>query len=130
MTGKKILIVDDDRDLLYGLRVLLKAKGYDILLSTDGVSTVTLARDEKPDVIILDIGLPTADGFVVLDRMKSITSLASIPIIVLTARDPLTNKERALAAGARFFFHKPFDNIELLTAIEQAMGESQGSMQK
>lgn len=130
MTGKKILIVDDDRDLLYGLRVLLKAKGYDVLLSTDGVSTVTLARDGKPDVIILDIGLPTADGFVVMDRMKSITSFASIPIIVLTARDPLTNKERALAAGARFFFHKPFDNSELLAAIERTWGESQGSMQK
>jgi DNA-binding response OmpR family regulator len=116
-------------DLLQGLRVLLKAKGYDVVFATDGLSTINTARTEMPDVIILDIGLPAGDGFVVMDRLKSMQPLASIPIIILTAMDPSSSKERALNAGAKFFFQKPFDNDELLAAIRKAMGESGENIQ-
>jgi len=128
MTRKKILIVDDNMDLLRGLQVLLKAKGYEVAFAIDGTSAISSARKEKPDVIILDIGLPAGDGFFVMDRLRSIMPLAPIPVIVLTARDPLVNKERALNAGAELFFQKPFDNEELLAAIQKALGESGGSI--
>ena len=129
MSGKKVLVVDDDVDLLQGLRVLLKAKGYEVVFATDGLSSINTARMEMPDVIILDIGLPAGDGFVVLDRLKSMQPLASVPIIILTAMDPCNSKERALNAGAKFFFQKPFDNDELLAAIRKATGESGENMQ-
>jgi DNA-binding response OmpR family regulator len=130
MSAKKVLVVDDDVDLLQGLRVLLKAKGYEVVFATDGLSSINTARMEMPDVIILDIGLPAGDGFVVMNRLKSMQPLASIPIIILTAMDPSSCKERALNEGAKFFFQKPFDNDELLGAIRNATGESGGNMQE
>ena len=77
-----------------------------------------------PDLIILDLGLPVGDGFVVIQRLRAIVSLAHIPIIVLSGRDPALNAERALLAGAQAFFQKPADNNVLLAAIERALGAS------
>ena len=124
MRGAKILIVDDDRDLLLGLRKRLKANGYDVVAATDGYSAVSVMRQEMPDLMILDLGLPAGDGFVVLQRLQTLISLAHIPIIVLSGRDPAANAERALLAGARAFFQKPADNDALLAAIQQTLAES------
>ena len=124
MTGKKILIVDDDQHLLLGLTPRLKANGYRVLSAADAISAITVARKEAPDLVILDLGLPAGDGFVVLERMRSLADLVDIPVIVLSARDPAVNKQRALDAGALAFFQKPPDNHEFLTAIRQALGET------
>jgi len=67
MSGKKILIVDDDKDVLRGMNVRLKANGYDVVFAADGISAISAVRKEDPDVIILDIGLPGGDGFVVME---------------------------------------------------------------
>jgi two-component system KDP operon response regulator KdpE len=83
-----------------------------------------VARKEVPDLIILDLGLPGGDGFLVLERLSSLAGLAAIPVIVLSARDPAGNKQRAIDAGAVAFFQKPPDNHEFLTAIRQALGET------
>ena len=77
-----------------------------------------------PDLVILDLGLPAGDGFVVLDRMKDLPDLMAIPVIVLSARDPAHNKKRALDEGALAFFQKPPENHEFLTAIRHALGET------
>ncbi len=124
MDKKKILIVDDDQDLLMGLRVRLRAHNYATVFATDSVSAISQAKDEAPDLILLDLGLPAGDGFIVMERLNNIDSLASVPIIVLSARDPQANKERALKAGAKAFFQKPADNDELLAAIQKALGEA------
>jgi DNA-binding response OmpR family regulator len=124
MTGKKILIVDDDQHLLLGLTPRLKANGYRVLSAADAISAITVARKEAPDLVILDLGLPAGDGFVVLERMRSLADLVDIPVIVLSARDPAVNKQRALDAGALAFFQKPPDNHEFLTAIRGALGET------
>jgi DNA-binding response OmpR family regulator len=87
----------------------------------DGYSAINMAQKEKPDLIILDIGLPAGDGFVVMERLGKVPSLTVIPVIVLTARDLQTNKMRALKAGAVAFFQKPADNDKLLTAIQKAL---------
>ncbi len=123
MANKKILIVDDNIDLLSSLNIRLKASGYDVVFAIDGVSATSVARKDKPDLIILDIGLPAGDGFIVMARLKRIIPLAPIPIIVLTARDSLTTKERALQAGAKMFFQKPVDNDVLLAGIRETLGE-------
>lgn len=124
MTTKKILIIEDDRDLLRALNVKLKATGYNMVLATDAVSAVSVARKEEPDLILLDIGLPCGNGFTVMQRLGSLASTSATPIIIITGRDQSTCKERALQAGAVAFLQKPFDNDELIAAIQQALGES------
>lgn len=124
MDKRKILIVDDDPDLRRGLNVRLRANNYETAFATDGMSAISVAQKEKPDLIILDLGLPAGDGFTVIERLKAIAPLAVVPIIVLSARDPQTSRERALQSGAETFFQKPVDNEELLAAIRKALGES------
>jgi DNA-binding response OmpR family regulator len=120
---KKILIVDDDPDVRQSMQVRLKANHYDTFFAVNALSALTEARENKPDLIILDLGLPAGDGFVVMERLKSFPALAVIPIIVVSARDARANKERALRAGAKAFLRKPVDNAELLKVIGQALGE-------
>jgi len=122
MEKPKILIVDDDPDLRRGLNLRLRANHYDTAYATDGFSAIAMAQKERPDAIILDIGLPAGDGFVVLERLQQSASLATIPVIVLTARDPQCNQERIMKAGAAAFFQKPADNVELLNAIRSVLG--------
>jgi DNA-binding response OmpR family regulator len=124
MSGKKILIIDDDPHLLLGLAARLKANGYAVTSAMDAISAIAVARKENPDLVILYLGLPAGDGFLVLERMRCLTDLLATPVIVLSARDPAVNKQRALEAGAVAFFHKPPDNHEFLMAIRQALGET------
>ncbi len=124
MNRKKILIVDDDKDLLRAMNIRLKANNYDTVFAVDGYSAIKIANEESPDLVLLDIGLPAGDGFTVIERLKRSIHHAHIPIFVLSARDPKTNKDRALEAGADKFFQKPVDNAELLDAIKEALGES------
>jgi len=124
MNGKRILIVDDDQHLVLGLTARLKASGYKVIYAADAISAISVARNEAPDLVILDLGLPGGDGFLVLERMRDLPGLVATPVIVLSARDPTDNKKRALDAGALAFFQKPPDNHEFLTAIRQALGET------
>jgi DNA-binding response OmpR family regulator len=117
MTKPKILVVDDDPDLVRALRLRLRANQYDIATATDGYSAIAAAQKEHPDLILLDLGLPAGDGFIVLDRLQKSDTLAGIPVIVLSARDPQNNEQRALKAGAAAYFQKPADNDELLSVI-------------
>lgn len=125
MTRKKILVVDDDEDMRRGLGIRLKANGYSVVFAHDAISATSMARKEEPNLVILDIGLPGGDGFIVMERLASIAQ-TSIPVIVLTGRDPSIVKERALSAGAKAFFLKPPDNDELLAAVRKALAESEG----
>jgi len=123
MPTKKILLVDDDPDVRLAMHVRLKANGYDTCFASDALSSVTEARKQQPDVIILDLGLPGGDGFVVIERLKRHPALAVIPIIVVSARDVSGNKERAIKAGAKVYLQKPVENAELLANIRQTLGE-------
>jgi CheY-like chemotaxis protein len=120
---KKILIVEDDPDVRRGMNVRLKANHYDTFFAGDAISSIAEARKHQPDLIILDIGLPAGDGFVVMERLKTIPSLAEIPVIVVSALGIPANQERALQAGAKAYLQKPMDNAEFLTVIRQALGE-------
>jgi DNA-binding response OmpR family regulator len=121
MTKPKILVVDDDPDILRALRLRLRANNCDIATAGDGYAAIATAQKERPDLIILDLGLPAGDGFVVLERLQNSDVLAGIPVIVLSARDPQGNEERALKAGATMFFQKPVDNEELMNVIRVSL---------
>ena len=121
MTKPKILVVDDDPDLVRALRLRLKANDYQIATASDGYTAIASAQKEKPDLIILDLGLPAGDGFVVLERLQNSDALSGVPVIVLSARDPQSNEEKALKAGALAYFQKPADNDELLNSIRVSL---------
>ena len=121
MDKPKILIVDDDANLRRALKIRLRANHYDTVQASDGYSAIAVAQKEQPNLIILDLGLPAGDGFVVLERLRDSDSLSSIPVIVLTARDPQSNKQQTLQAGATAFFQKPVDNSELLAVIRESL---------
>src|ERR1700741_2691434 len=123
MANKKILLVDDDPDVRLAMHIRLKANGYETFFASDALSSVAEARKHQPDVIILDLGLPGGDGFVVIERLKRHPALAVIPIIVVSARDVSGNKERAVKAGAKVYLQKPVDNAELLANIRLTLGE-------
>ena len=120
---KKILIVDDDRDLLRGLGIRLRAEGYEVATAVNAAAVVGAAVIGEPDLILLDLGLPDGDGMAVLSRLQAIVSTASIPVVVLTARD-LSWAPRALDGGAIAFLEKPVDDSELMAAIDLALEDS------
>jgi DNA-binding response OmpR family regulator len=123
MGNKKILVVDDDPDVLKSMHVRLKANNFDTYFAADAISCIAEARKIEPDLIILDLGLPAGDGFLVMERLKAVPSLASIPVIVVSARDLRGNQRRALQGGARAFLQKPVNNAEFLTVIRQTLAE-------
>ena len=117
----KILIVDDDPDLRQAMRLRLRANHYDTVNASDGYSAIAQAYKEHPDLIILDLGLPAGDGFVVLERLQRDDTLSTIPVIVLTASDPESTEQSVFDAGASAFFQKPADNTELLEVIRATL---------
>jgi DNA-binding response OmpR family regulator len=125
MSNKKILVVEDDADVRLGYNVLLRSNHYDVCFAADGHSAVSEGRKHQPDLVLLDLGLPAGNGFIVLDWFRANPYLSVIPIIVVSARDRHGNKERALKAGARAYLQKPWDDEELLTMIGELLGQSE-----
>ncbi|HEY2544744.1 MAG TPA: response regulator [Candidatus Acidoferrum sp.] len=122
MAGKKILIVEDDNLQLTALARRLKSAGFEIVAARDGLTAISTARKEQPDVVVLDLGIPAGDGFVVLQRLQMLLNTGSIPVIVLSSRTPVGNKDAALKAGAIAYLHKPVDIPVLLKTINDALG--------
>jgi DNA-binding response OmpR family regulator len=118
---KKILIVDDNEDVAKGLRIFFRAHNYATVIASDAVAAISQAKKENPDLIVLDLGLPAGDGYVVMERLSNVESLASIPVIVFTAQDEEAHKEQSLKAGAKAFFQKPVDNAVLLSTVQQIL---------
>ncbi len=119
--ASKILVIEDDQDIRQLLHLQLTAAGYETSFAPDGATALSTARKERPNLIILDLGLPAGGGFVVMERMKAMPDLEMIPVIVITARDP-SEGEKAVEMGARRFFSKPFDAEALLAEIRAAIG--------
>jgi DNA-binding response OmpR family regulator len=122
--NKKILVVDDDADLRLALHVRLSANNYDVVVARDGVEAIAETRKHVPDLIILDLGLPAGDGFTVMERLKANIATSLIPVIVLSARDRVSTKDRCLNAGARAFLQKPIDDAHLVSVIRQTLHRS------
>ena len=124
MSAKKVLIIEDDHDVRLGYHVLLKANHYDTFLAADGVSAISEALKHRPDLTILDLGLPGGDGFTVLDTFRTSTFLSALPVIVVSGRELHGTRERALKAGAKAYLQKPWNDYELLATIRKLLGQS------
>jgi DNA-binding response OmpR family regulator len=118
---KKILVVDDERDIVKALMIRLQRAGYEVVTAFDGAQGVFMAHKEKPDLIILDIRMPAGNGFSVAQRLKRSTHTFTIPVIFLTGSPETNAEEKARALGARFYIKKPYDPEELLDAIKRAL---------
>ena len=120
---KKILIVDDERDIVKALMIRLQGAGYEVVTAFDGAQGVFMAHKEKPDLILLDIRMPAGNGFSVAQRLKRSMNTFTIPVIFLTGSPEKNAEEKAMALGARFYVKKPYDPEELLDAIRRALEE-------
>jgi len=120
----KIMVVDDDAALREALNIRLRAHNYVVVNASDGYSAMALAQKERPDLILLDLGLPACDGMTVLKYLRQFRGLESIPVVVLSARDAQTSEQPTLNAGAVAYFQKPADNDELMGVIRVCLEAS------
>lgn len=120
----KLLIADDDPQLVRALRVTLRAHGYDVVTAPDGAAAITEAARARPDIILLDLGMPELDGIQVIQALRGWTDA---PIIVVSGRTGSADKVAALDAGADDFVTKPFQIDELLARLRALSRRTQGS---
>ena len=113
---KRVLVVEDNADLAYGLRNNLEIEGYDVEIAGDGAMGLQRAIDASPDLVILDLMLPQMDGFRVLRELRAAS--LSMPVLILTARGEESDKVRGLKLGADDYVTKPFGLLELLARVE------------
>ncbi|OHB83848.1 MAG: DNA-binding response regulator [Planctomycetes bacterium RBG_19FT_COMBO_48_8] len=126
MGKRKILIIEDDKDIVEMLDYNLKEEGYDTISALNGEEGIALAGKERPDLIILDIMLPIMDGFEVCRTLKNDDKLAHIPIIILSAKSQETDKVVGLELGADDYVTKPFSPRELIARTRAIMRRGRG----
>jgi DNA-binding response OmpR family regulator len=114
----RILIVDDETQNLELMEAMLTSSGYEVFLAQEGEEALRLARERRPDLILLDLMMPGLSGFEVCARVKTDPQTGGIPVLFVTALNQISDKERAMAAGGDDFLTKPFQRTELLTRVE------------
>jgi len=125
---QRILIVEDNPDLAFGLRNNLEIEGYDITLAEDGVAGLERAREIQPDLIILDLMMPGLDGYRVLRTLREQGD--PTPVLILSARGEEADKVRGFRLGADDFVTKPFSLLELLARVEALLRRATGEARK
>lgn len=117
----KILLVDDEADIVTVIRLRLESSGYEVIVATDGKEALNAARTLKPDLIILDLMLPTMDGFSVARMLKYDARYKSIPIIMLTAKAGLDVRKTGEQVGIDAYLNKPFEAVKLIAKIKELL---------
>jgi len=125
MSQAKILIVDDEPDLAETVRFSLELEGYSVLVATNGEEGLNVARQEKPDLILLDLMLPKLDGYKVCRLLKFDERYKSIPILMLTAKTQEKDKILGKETGANEYLTKPFDMDELMAKIKSYLSKQE-----
>jgi CheY-like chemotaxis protein len=127
---KKLLIIDDDAVVLKTTSMKLQAAGYSVVTASDGSDAIQAVREEKPDLILLDLSFPPDvahgggvpwDGFLIMSWLRRFEEGQNVPVIIITEAEPARNKDRSLANGAIGYFQKPLVHSELLSAIKDAI---------
>lgn len=121
MSKKRILIIEDVPEVLRGLVIRLERAGYEVITATDGEDGLKKARDENPDLVLLDLMLPKMDGYKVCRLLKFDEDYQHIPVLILSARAMERDRARGFETGADAYITKPYDSKTLLTTIERLL---------
>lgn len=121
--AKKILIADDEPNIVLSLEFLMQRNGYDVMTAPDGEQALQLLNTFKPDLILLDIMLPLRNGFEVCQRVRENPQWKDTRIVMLTAKGREVEVTKGLALGADVYITKPFSTQELLASVRQLLGE-------
>lgn len=121
---KKVLIVDDEPSIVETTRFILESEGYHPLVASDGVAAMELVRQERPQVVLLDVMMPKLDGFEVCRMIREEPELKETFVLILTARGQRADEAIALEAGADAYMRKPFDEDEFLARVESVFAEA------
>jgi two-component system, OmpR family, alkaline phosphatase synthesis response regulator PhoP len=120
--AKRILLVDDEPDIVSMITMRLEASGYEVLIATNGNDAYTTAKTASPDLILLDLMLPDMDGYQVCRLLKCDRQYKHIPIIMLTAKGQKLDRESGETVGVDFYMTKPFEFTELVVKIKEFLG--------
>jgi two-component system, cell cycle response regulator DivK len=123
MTGKRILVVEDQEDLRGVLRDLLTGSGYAVLEAANGQAGIATAKSDRPDLILMDIQMPVLDGYEATRQIKADPDLKATPIIAVSSFAMKGDEERARAAGCDHYVTKPYSPMQLLRAIRRYLGD-------
>jgi CheY-like chemotaxis protein len=118
----RVLVVDDEPDVLLLCRLNLQQRGHELLEAADGSAALEIARDRHPDVIVLDLMLPGISGYDVLEALQRDVETTDIPVLVLTAKSLRADRERSHGLGASAFLTKPFLPNELCEMVDSLVG--------
>ena len=122
MQGNKILVVDDEPNIVRSLTFVLNKGGYDVSFARDGEQAMTMIRDSKPNILILDVMMPNKSGYEVCKEIKSDPDLRDIHVVMLTAKGRDDDRENALSQGADEYISKPFSPIKILARVKELLG--------
>ena len=120
-SASKVLIVDDEPNIVIALEFLLQQEGYRVAKAYQGVEALAVAEVFLPDIIVLDVMMPGIDGFEVARRMRNVPALEAVKIVFLTAKGTQRDKETGYASGAEYYMVKPFDNEVFVNTINEIM---------
>ncbi len=122
MANKKLLIVDDEPNIVLALRILLEDEGYEISYCYDGATAIENIDSLKPDLVLLDVMMPGVDGFTVAKYIRNNVKFTHTNIIFLTAKGTKDDKMEGYNSGAEYYMVKPFDNDAVLDKVKELLG--------
>jgi two-component system alkaline phosphatase synthesis response regulator PhoP len=122
LMSKKILIADDEQNIVISIEFLLRREGFEVLVAGDGEEALAKVRGERPDLVLLDVMMPKMNGFDVCQALRADPDLAGTRILMLTAKGRDTEVSKGLGLGADGYMTKPFSTKELLAEVRKLLG--------
>jgi DNA-binding response OmpR family regulator len=123
----RVLVIEDDADIALGVRTVLDRNGFEVTTAAEGREGLRVFHSKRPDIVVLDVGLPEMDGWTVLERIRE---LSEVPVLMLTAHGQEADKVRGLRSGADDYLTKPFGNAEFIARLQALLRRSAGSEQQ
>ncbi|MDI6739854.1 MAG: response regulator [Candidatus Edwardsbacteria bacterium] len=121
---KKIMVVDDEPYIARVIKFKLEQEGYTVISANDGITGLNKIREEKPDLVLLDVMMPGMSGYEVCQKIKGDAELAGIPVVILTAKGQERDREQGFSMGASDYITKPFSPNRLLELVKSIVGEA------
>jgi DNA-binding response OmpR family regulator len=121
--GKRVLLIEDEPNIIEAIRFVLSRAGYVVDTHSDGSSALAAIREKAPDMVILDVMLPNRSGYDILRDLRAEAGMAALPVLMLTARGQKKDREMAERYGASRYMTKPFSNAEMVGTVSELLGQ-------